>query len=119
MPRYFFDFTDGGFSGHDKFGTKLPDVDASAREEVGALANISKDVRQQYQDRVLALDVRDNSSNTVLNVTLRLEVTWIPARCRHRGHGHGVGDDHGDVDDRGRERPWCAVVFPGNLDSVP
>jgi hypothetical protein len=80
MPRYFFDFTDGGFSGRDKFGAKLPDVDAAAREAVWALANISKDVRQHYQDRVLALDVRDHNGETVLNVTLRLEVTWFAAR---------------------------------------
>jgi hypothetical protein len=37
-------------------------------------------VRQQYQDRVLALDVRDHNGETVLNVTLRLEVTRFPAR---------------------------------------
>src|SRR5260221_10569384 len=80
MPLYFFDFMDGEFNGRDKFGTKLPDVDAAAREAVWALANISKDVRRQYQDRVLALDVRDHNGNTVLNVTLTLEVTWLPAR---------------------------------------
>jgi hypothetical protein len=80
MPLYFFDFTDDGLSGRDKFGTKLPDVEAAAREAVWALANISKDVRKEYQDRVLALDVRDHSGETVLNVTLTLEVTRFPAR---------------------------------------
>jgi hypothetical protein len=84
MPRYFFDFTDGEHAGCDQFGTKLPDVEAAAREAVSALANISKDVRQQYQDRVLALDVRDHNGETVLNVTLRLEVTRFPARRNER-----------------------------------
>jgi hypothetical protein len=79
MPLYFFDFTDGELSGCDQFGTKLPDVEAAAREAVSALANISKDVRKQYKDRVLALKVRDQSGETVLNVTLTLAVTWFPA----------------------------------------
>jgi hypothetical protein len=80
MPRYFFDFTDGELNGCDQFGTKLPDVEAAAREAVSALANISKDVRKQYKDRVLALKVRDQSGGgTVLNVTLTLAVTWFPA----------------------------------------
>jgi hypothetical protein len=75
MPLYFFDFTDGEFSGRDQFGTKLPDVEAAAREAVGALANISKDVRTHYQDRVLAMYVRRQTGETVLNVTLTLAVT--------------------------------------------
>ena len=78
MPRYFFDFTDGELNGCDQFGTKLPDIEAAAREAVSALANISKDVRKQYKDRVLALKVRDQSGGTVLNVTLTLAVTWFP-----------------------------------------
>src|SRR5712672_2658645 len=45
---------------------------------VWALANISNDVRKQYQDRVLALNVRGQSGETVLNVTLTLAVTWFP-----------------------------------------
>lgn len=80
MPLYFFDFTDGELNGCDEFGTKLPDVDAAAREAVSALANISKDVPKQYHDRVLALKVRDQSGETVLNVTLALAVTYLPAR---------------------------------------
>jgi hypothetical protein len=80
MPLYFFDFTDGKFNGCDQFGTKLPDVEAAAREAVSALANISKDVRKQYQDRVLGVKVRDQSEETVLDVTLALAVTWLPAR---------------------------------------
>jgi hypothetical protein len=79
MPLYFFDFTDGELNGCDHFGTKLPDVEAAAREAVSALANISKDVRKQYKDRVLALKVRDQSGETVLSVTLTLAVTWLPA----------------------------------------
>src|SRR5258708_186608 len=78
MPLYFFDFMDGEFNGRDKFGTKLPDVEDAAREAVWALANISKDVRKQYQDRVLALNVRGQSGETVLNVTLTLAVTRFP-----------------------------------------
>ena len=68
MPLYFFDFMDGEFNGRDKFGTKLPDAEDAAREAVWALANISKDVRKQYQDR----------GETVLNVTLTLAVTRFP-----------------------------------------
>jgi hypothetical protein len=79
MPLYFFDFTDGELIGCDQFGTKLADVEAAAREAVSALANISKDVRKQYKDRVVALKVRDQSGGTVLNVTLTLAVTWFPA----------------------------------------
>lgn len=79
MPLYFFDFMDGKFNGRDKFGMKLPDVEDAAREAVWALANISKDVRKQYQDRVLALNVRGQSGETVLNVTLTLAVTRFPA----------------------------------------
>jgi hypothetical protein len=80
MPQYFFDFTDCKFNGCAQFGTKLPDVEAAAREAVSALANISKDVRKQYQDRVLALKVRDLSGEVVLNVTLTLAVTYFPER---------------------------------------
>jgi len=91
MPRYFFDFTEGELNGRDQFGTKLPDIEAAAREAVSALANISKDVRKQYKDRVLALKVRDQSGETVLNVTLSLAVTWFPASqielCEHASAG--------------------------------
>jgi hypothetical protein len=87
MPLYFFDFTDGELNGCDQFGTKLPDVEAAAREAVSALANISKDARKQYKDRVLALKVRDQSGETVFNVTLTLAVTWFPAsRIELRGY---------------------------------
>src|SRR5260370_34725004 len=91
MPLYFFDFTDGELNGCDQFGTKLPDVAAAAQEAVSALANISKDVRKQYKDRVLALKVRDQSGETFLNVTLTLAVTWFPASrielCEHASAG--------------------------------
>ena len=78
MPRYFFDFTDGEFIGWDQFGTKLPDVETAAREAVAALANISKDVRKRHRDRVLALNVRGQNGQTVLNVSLTLAVKWFP-----------------------------------------
>ena len=79
VPLYFFDFTEGELNGCDQFGTKLADVEAAAREAVSALANISKDVQKQYKDRIVALKVRDQSGETVLNVTLTLAVTWFPA----------------------------------------
>jgi hypothetical protein len=79
VPLYFFDFTEGELNGCDQFGTKLADVEAAAREAVSALANISKDVRKQYKDRVIALKVRDQNGGTILNVTLTLAVTWFPA----------------------------------------
>jgi hypothetical protein len=79
MPLYFFDFADGELNNCDQFGTKLPDLETAAREAVSALANISKDVRRQYKDRVLGLKVRDQSGGTVLDVTLTLAVTWFPA----------------------------------------
>jgi len=98
MPLYFFDFADGEFNGRDKFGTKLPDVEDAAREAVWALANISKDVRKQYQDRVLALNVRGQSGETVLNVTLTLAVTRFPDKqieCNQfRACGASADPDH-------------------------
>ena len=79
MPLYFFDFTDGDFSGRDQFGTKLPDVETAAREAVIALANISKDARTyDGHHRVLALNVRTQSGETVLTTTLTLAVTRFP-----------------------------------------
>ena len=78
MPRYFFDFTDGELIGRDQFGTKLPDVETAALEAVAALANISKDVRKQHRDRVLALNVRGQNGETVLSVSLTLAVRWFP-----------------------------------------
>src|SRR5260370_24331607 len=78
MPRYFFDFTDGELNGCDQFGTKLPDVETAAREAVAALANISKDVRKRHRDRVLALNVRGQNGETLLNVSLTLAVKWFP-----------------------------------------
>ena len=68
MPLYFFDFADGELNNCDQLGTKLPDLETAAREAVSALANISKDVRRQYKDRVLGLKVRDQSGGTVLDV---------------------------------------------------
>jgi Domain of unknown function (DUF6894) len=78
MPLYFFDFTDGELIGRDQFGTKLPDVETAAREAVAALANISKDVPKRHRDRVLALNVRGQNGETVLNVSLTLAVKWFP-----------------------------------------
>jgi hypothetical protein len=77
MPLHFFDFADGELTSCDQLGTNLPDVETAAREAVSALANISKDVRRHYKDRVLALKVRDQSGGTVLNVSLTLAVTWF------------------------------------------
>lgn len=78
MPLYFFDFTDGELIGRDQIGTKLPDAETAAREAVAALANISKDVRKRHRDRVLALNVRGQDGETVLNVSLTLAVEWFP-----------------------------------------
>src|SRR5258705_7628961 len=98
MPRYFFDFTDGELNGCDQFGTKLPDIEAAAREAVSALANISKDARKQYKDRVLALRVRDQSGETVFNVSPTLAVTWFPASrielCEYASAGPAQIPDH-------------------------
>lgn len=78
MPLYYFDFMEGDLFGRDNFGTKLPDVATAAREAVSALANISKDVRERYQDRVLALNVRCQNGRIVLHVSLTLAVKWCP-----------------------------------------
>jgi hypothetical protein len=86
MPLYFFDFIDGELIGRDQFGTKLPDVETAAREAVAALANISKDVRKRHRDRVLGLNVRGQSGETVLNVSLTLEVKWFPDEQIECGH---------------------------------
>jgi hypothetical protein len=86
MPLYFFDFSDGELIGRDQFGTKLPDVETAAREAVAALANISKDVRNRHRDRVLGLNVRGQSGETVLNVSLTLEVKWFPDEQIECGH---------------------------------
>src|SRR5260370_17662363 len=99
MPLYFFDFMDGEFNGRDKFGTNLPEVEDAAREAVWALANISKDVRKQYQDGVLGLNVRGQGGETVFNVTLTLAVTRFPDKqieCNQfRACGASADPDHG------------------------
>jgi hypothetical protein len=78
MPLYYFDFMEGDLCGRDNFGTKLPNVETAAKEAVSALANISKDVRARYQDRVLALNVRRQDGKIVLHVSLTLAVKWPP-----------------------------------------
>jgi hypothetical protein len=45
---------------------------------VSAFANISKDVRARYQDRVLALNIRRPNGKIVLHVSLTLAVKWFP-----------------------------------------
>jgi len=68
MPLYFFDFTDGEFSGRDQFGTKLPDIEAAAREAVGALANILQGWSGTIQRSRLGVKCRSQTGETVLNV---------------------------------------------------
>jgi len=75
MPLYFFDFTDGELNGCDQFGTKLPDVEAAAREAVSALWRISL---RMYGNR-LSSNGKGSERETVLRVPLTLAVTWFPA----------------------------------------
>ena len=80
MPLYFFDFTDGEFKGRDEYGIDLPDMDSAAREAVGALANISKDALTYNRNRVLEVNVRTQSGETVLTTAFTLAVTRFPSK---------------------------------------
>jgi hypothetical protein len=71
MPRYFFDFHDGGDVSVDGEGTELPDMQAARDEATESLLAIAKEaLPPRGRARKLVMSVRAEDGEHLLAITL-------------------------------------------------
>ncbi len=77
MPRFYFDFDDGGGGSIlDNEGEELPDVDAAQREALAALGNVAREYTRHSADGRVSVRVRDDQG-AVLQVSATFETKPI------------------------------------------
>ena len=75
MPRYFFDFMEGGSGVPDDEGTELADLAHARKVAVKTLGQIGKDeFDKASHDRELVVKVRSEEGRALLYATLSLQV---------------------------------------------
>jgi hypothetical protein len=76
MPRYYFDFTDGGARSNDEEGLEFTEAAIAHREAATTLGEMAKEalsgMRQPYEAGV---EVRDDEGNLSLSASLLFRVT--------------------------------------------
>jgi hypothetical protein len=73
MPRFFFDFMDADDPYPDDQGTDLPDVETAEAEASRALAEIIRDKVRDGSCREIAVKVRSEAGEPLLNATFKLQ----------------------------------------------
>jgi uncharacterized protein DUF6894 len=74
MPRYYFDFTDGGEGLRDSEGTVLADLEHARAEALEALAQIAKDELPDGDRREFKIAIRSEVGQLLLTASLFLRV---------------------------------------------
>jgi hypothetical protein len=77
MPRYFFDVRGNGVLIPDKWGTELAGIEEAKVEVAMTLAEIARDVLPNSDRRELAVEVRDERSQPLLQTTLTFEMRMV------------------------------------------
>jgi hypothetical protein len=73
MPRYFFDVRQSEGFTPDTEGEELADIDTASREAALAAIHLAKDLLDASRS-MLAVEVRDESGQTVLRATVTAHV---------------------------------------------
>ena len=76
MPRFYFDTHDGQTTLKDVYGIDLIDENAARDIAVKALPDMAKEAMPDDDQQTLAVHVRSERDEVVLNATLVLEVDW-------------------------------------------
>jgi SHS2 domain-containing protein len=74
MPLFYFDVRDGEQFFHDDVGLELPELEQAREHAALALADMAKDVLPDGLKREMAIEVRDESKEPLLQTTLKFEV---------------------------------------------
>jgi hypothetical protein len=74
MPRYFFDMWHDAAFVSDEEGAEYPDVIAAELEAAVVAAQLGRDVLPQLRNNAIIIEVRDESGQRVLTVTIGLQV---------------------------------------------
>jgi hypothetical protein len=74
MPRYFFDIRDGELFIQDDEGLELPGLEQAREHAAVALADMAKDVLPNGLKHEIAIEVRDETREPLLQTILKFEV---------------------------------------------
>jgi len=74
MPRFYFDLRENGSFTEDEEGTLVPDIDAAQKEAGRGINEMALHKLSDSGIRYMTIDVRDGNGDTVLSVTLTLDV---------------------------------------------
>ena len=80
MARYFFDWRDNGTFVEDDVGVECSDLDMVKAEASMALRDAVRDLVPTDARRVMAIEVRDGSSNPILRALLVLELQFVSSQ---------------------------------------
>jgi hypothetical protein len=75
MPYFYFDVRENDSFVRDDDGTSLPDVATAQREAADAAVEIAQDSLPERGGGSVTLEVRDESGEQVLSVTVTMNVT--------------------------------------------
>ena len=76
MPRFYFDTHDGQTALKDVYGIELVDENAARDIAVKALPDMAKEIKPEEDQHTLAVHVRSQEDEAVLDATLTFEVSW-------------------------------------------
>ena len=83
MPRYFFDFRDGGRErGCDSEGLELVDAEHARQEAMVAVSQVMQLEVSADDRRVVECRVRDSRGAEVYSVSLGYKGRWVGSDCR-------------------------------------
>jgi hypothetical protein len=97
MPRFYFDLRENGSFIEDEEGALLPDIDAAQAEAERGITEMAHHKLSEDGVRHMTIDVRDDSGEKVLSVTLSLDVKRSSQRSSRKGRsrsgdtGRGAG----------------------------
>jgi hypothetical protein len=74
MPRYFFDTRDGDNTMIGDEALEFQDLEAARQDAAGALAEMAREVLPLSQQRKMVLDVRSETGERVLSLSLTFAV---------------------------------------------
>ncbi len=76
MPRFYFDTHNGQAVLKDIYGIELTDAHAARDIAVKALPDMAKETKPDKNLQTLAVHVRSEEDESVLDATMVLEVSW-------------------------------------------
>lgn len=76
MPRFFFDVSDGEKLTTDEIGLELGDLERVRSEAIDALPDLAREQLPDGDERVFAVQARDEAGRVVFTATLSFKAQW-------------------------------------------